>query len=721
MKTKHKMLLLIPLVITSIYMNKNTVFALSSGDQQTSTNKVLNSISTSVRATDSNSFSVNVKINKKDVSTKMTTSSSGGSSVEPCYLWNSIGSVDEISTQLFYNNIANQSDADIIKNDDAERKKQQYLDVVKNLENSDMSDAEKAAMIEEIYSKQEYFGLSDAYETQHIAGIKGDTEYMWKYFKYNSGSMTEEEMEDFKQQKGYMMVQNPKAEFGENARCGSALADGSGIMFVTQKPIAGDLTSGGINSIVKNTQNNSAIQLKLTGDGGTYKAEIVYDGAKASDPNTLGMVPYKVDKIVYIWSVRFPDSEEPLSLTVPAAEVGKKIDLPPQKTTFSSKITGELNNTNLASELMAAFSTAHAGDGSNATGSSYFLEPNHRFLQDSSRAEVVAALKAEKDSVASLMSKTNDGYVFEPVAINVKNGAQLMNVSNGSITFNDIAASHDTFTLPKTMEGKYVVTVYAVVNGEYRIAVDPDGEEYSTFTYPLGFVSGVETELTSQCGQLSSKFGDFANIETNIGSNDIRKLEDEVCKEVKWVGPKAVAKISPTDDGKVTLDGSKSTGTKKITTTYDFKAQTQTECVEYNDKKDPSKCTKSITFYTGNATQNKVAETVETYPIKTYTWSKNYRVYNDTLDQYEIELKNDSSTSAIRNDGLLHKGNTFACLLVTTTAPQANTDGNGNGRIPSGVTTYEKMEYVNQIDSEKIASCDTIRVEDEDNRIKENW
>jgi hypothetical protein len=739
MVSKYKLILLLPFILTSCYLFGNVTYADDTGGfktnvQMNDTTNVVNHTDTIVRQTNSNSIVFNVQINKVDVPISNVASTSI-SSQEPCYLWSSAGSTADVAEQLFLNNVANQAGATIdeLNKEMINQKIAQYKDVVASFENGDKTDEEKAAMITEVYSNAEHFTLSSNDESQHIANIKGDTEYMWKFFKYHAGSMNDEEKEEFKAQRNYMMMPNPKAydDFGANKRCGPLLADGTGFMFVAQKPIAGDYSDGAIKSVVKNTENSSIVKINIRETGErTYRADISYNGAKISNPNTIGMAPYNIKSITYVWGLRVPSTLEPLSKTTIASEIGIQPQ-PPTKNdlTFEGVVNGKLATTNLATQLKIAFSDSHVGDGSTQSGNTiYHLNADRKFLDDETRADMIASLKAEKDTVALLKNKISDSYVFEPVRTKNKTGGNYMKVDekNNSMTFNDLDALHDTYTIPQGVEGKYNLVVYAIINGEYMLYDDPEGSTTSTFTYPLGFVSASETILTNQCGQLNAEFVDFSGDKVTDSLEAVNKLQDQVCEDVSWVGPKAIAKISTDANGKVELDGSKSTGTLEIITKYDFTAETKTECTDWDDK---NNCVLYEEFYTGTAKRNKIKETTIEHPIVSYTWSKNYRVYNKTLDEYEIELKNESSKAATRSDAILHKGNTFACLLVQTNAPRDNVDGNSNGKLRKdgqdasiiGFDAYSKMDKIKQIQEQKIASCDYILTNDESNLIKENW
>lgn len=486
-------------------------------------------------------------------------------------------------------------------------------------------------------------------------------------------------------------------------------------------------SDGGISSIVKNTENTSIVKINLKETGErTYRAEISYDGAKNSNPNTIGMAPFNIKSVTYVWGLRVPSELEPLSKTVRASENGIALQ-PPTKNdlTFEGEVKGKLASTNLATQLKVAFSGTHASDGSTQSGNTiYYLNPSMKFLDDDTRAETIASLKAEKDTIALLKSRISDGNVFEAVRTISKSGGNFMKVDekNNSITFNELDAMYDTYTIPQGIEGKDNLVVYAIINGEYMLYDDPDGSDISTFTYPLGFVSASESLLTNRCGQLNAEFNDFSGDKVTDSQEAVNKLQDQVCEDITCIGPKAIANISTTKDGKLELDGSNSTGTFKVIKTYDYTAKTRTECTQWDEK---NKCTLYEDFYTGTAKQNKLSENETEFPIVSYTWSKNYRVYNKTLEEYEIDLQNDSSKAATRSDATLHKGNTFACLLVQTNAPTANTDGNSNGKLRKdgqdasivGFDTYSKMDKIKQIKEQKIASCDYIKTNDANNMI----
>ena len=531
------------------------------------------------------------------------------------------------------------------------------------------------------------FGFGDASFRMNITNILGDSSWLKDAISYVNGSLSEEEFSEFQSGNAYLIYPNPNAEWGVDEYCG--IQPVGATVFITNKHIAGEP----LDADIFHSALNSSVSIQLNQiDDYRYKADVHL--------NTQGLAPLRINNITWVWTLRVPDNDNPLSNTQTLMEAGKSYEQPASVkrfTTFNLNVGGNLGNqsvNDIQNEFCEAFNKAHNNPDSSCENGTVIISPSYNLYQS----------ETEKKIEALMGTDTGKEFIGEHdvKAMNIAKVAQNTNTS-------------DTFDLSSYLDGsggKYVLAVSAIVNGEYEFNT---GNGYLTMDIPIGFVSAASGDTQFSCSQIMSELDRLKNKDLTEGDNFklFSQFGNATCEQVEWKGPEAVAMVNSMPNNQVELDGTYSTGTTKITTTYVFNGNIQDK--EECELIDGEEVCETKTYFTGY--NYDTVETTEHFPIEYYIWEEKGRVINTQTGQYEIEL-----SSEVFKDpkiiGKLNNGTTFACLRVQTTAPQANMSTN---RYPKDRDTYTKLKGIDEIKSKNIAHCDYIRSIEADRIIHENW
>jgi hypothetical protein len=534
----------------------------------------------------------------------------------------------------------------------------------------------------------------------------------------NDGATVADNLHDGR---AFLIVPNENAikDFTSNGRCGDYPGANTASVYITSKVLVGEETVD-TKPIDNITHGKINVDLKLDPADGQYKATIQFP----NDTNQVDSKNYKPDKaldVVYIWSVRLPDKSSPLTKTDTIFNViGNKLyedkDVETKSSIFKFTEKGSPVGFNL-SEFTDSIKSSYnsvSKNGSIFSNNSFIKSLSDNFYEDKTKLSIKNYLSNEPEIFNSLDSRATSQ--FQIAYVERKNSSS----TNPYESSFDLAKAFGS--LPS---GKIVVTVSAMVNGEYTLPIGMDPSQYITFNYPLGFVSAIDSSFTSQCSSIEAEIASEANQAVNTDQANIQKIEQKQCKEDKWIKPYAKAKIKSLPNGKVELNGNGSNGAEKTTSIFKYKAKIESRCIEF--AVDGITCNKKQDFYTGVADKITIAEDKTNYPITSYVWGKQYRVFNIAANKYEIDLNKDDSTNAIRSDGDLYSGNTFACLVVTTNAPSPyNSAGGGitskntDGIIKSSGVEGDKVLIFDQYKTSKPDSCDYI-LDDKNTSVSENW
>lgn len=681
----------------------------------------------------------------------------GGTSEPPCFVWSHGGTGYDLATTTLFNQASQEylqglqfngwdiSESAISLDD----MKEQYSSIYEKLESGELTleDAESLIKFENFGVGKEIEGVESlgydyelTWNTGHgpsyvgtyrykVTDVHGTTQFTEYFLRYMSGD--DSARADLDKMDLYYIIPNPELVnnpdyFGPGSKCG-LYVPGEFQAFVTgipTIPVTTEGKEGRYSEWVVDLAVNSKMQVELEQiDENTYKANVTF-GENATTVSGNAILPKHIEKVTYLWGLRVPSEDEPLTKTVKPSTRGMSVKSQSeieQSLRYPYEFSGTssvVNSGSMAAALGSAFSTY----GGSLNGGTYIKDTSHLF-QDSTRKYLEGVTNT---SFAGLNG-------VDIIHIDSKSAAgRNFFISEGSSfipqysSFSDVLTS--TLTIPANWEGNYIVTVSVIVHGKYVIPEHENGQGFS-FTYPLGFASDAKQQLSSSCAELQSKFLAYAGVDYPDSTvEDI--LENEQCEIIEWVAPKAIANYNILNSrGEVELDGSQSTGTYKHTHTYRFEANTKTvSCGE--------DCEKVV--YDGTANRVTAADVKTQYfPIVNYTWSKKYRVFMPDGDgltgkeyNYELDLsKGKISSASSTTRALMHKGATFACLTIKTSAPKYNSAGggpnplaindrSGNPALTHIFDSYDKALYFDAVKS--YPSCVFIDTNEEDYRIHEN-
>lgn len=526
-----------------------------------------------------------------------------------------------------------------------------------------------------------------------VSKISGDEGWLASTFSYINGDLEDEELEEFRSGSAYMTYPNSDADWGKGSYCGIKPVGVS--VYITTKHVVGDPIT---DDIIKSALYSSVdVQLNKVGEY-QYKADVSL--------NSSGYPPLRAKDITWVWTLRVPDEDNPISGTKTLQEANKSFKNPSSvqnMTTFNINVsgnTGKQSAGEVKSEFCKGFNEVHTAQGSSCSSGKAVVSISHDLYSNQTDKQIKA-----------LMGKATDKSAIGG------NDASVMNIAKVSKNSN----MSDTFDLSSYMDsngGKYIVAVSVIVNGEYEFNT---GDGYLKINMPLGFVSAVAGDTQFSCSQIMNEFENMKGKDlTDMNTFKMfTKFSGSTCQEVSWQGPTAIADIESTPNNQVILNGSRSTGTTKITKTYVFdgKYKEEKECKMVDvDGEQEERC--EIKTY-ADGFDYQVTETTKYFPIETYMWEKEGRVYDKQAGRYEIELPSESFKEP-KIYGDLNNGTTYACLRVITTAPSHNAS---SGTYPNKQyrDTYGKLKGINQIKDEGWLHCDYIRSVENDRVIHENW
>lgn len=510
----------------------------------------------------------------------------------------------------------------------------------------------------------------------------------------------------------YIIAQNPKAlnEFTPTGRCGLPKAKNEASLYFSSKPIQGDTEMEGTLSqaVAEGIVN---VNLKETGDG-SYTANLVFGSKNFDSP---GIAPDSINNIVWVWTVRVPDKNDPLLKTTTLSPEASH----PSELSFPFKSNGGTSNMNMnkfKERLGVAF--WHLDTTGTFNGSAFTKKTKNVLFQEDTRDYLKAMLRSEP----TVASQVNENPNIFSVAKFEK---------NKSLT--------STYTIPaniRALNGKVLVNVSVIVDGNYSVETDLNGG-ITTFNFPLGYSSGTKTKQFSSCSalatQVTSLIWQDINKMTPQQQRDAQNLLNGTCEVEEWKDGAAIAKVDAVD-GKLgaKLDGTASYPPKSRKITYKYNLETETiKCaIDPNtNKKIYPNCEDQLVY------KNLTKETINTTPWKTYTiigyyWIDKHRIKIDNSSKFEIDFEGKSYNSS--NSVMfakLNKGNTYACLGITTSAGKSYGAFNSILGV-SGKTTYQKTDKnfgkngkspLEIVDSGTYQYCDAIITEEKDRRVIENW
>lgn len=563
----------------------------------------------------------------------------------------------------------------------------------------------------------------------NISKVSGNVDLLREYYTYRNGSIEDANFDILETTSVYYVLPNPVAykEFDINgteseSRCGKYPGANTATMFITGKHVAGTKVDQGTVKNIANSQLSVKVK-EIEGSKGIFEAQAVY--------NDKNITPEELEKATFVWMVRVPDEKEP----------DVKTSHPSDHSVYKNKVISDSDNSisnlsyplnyesnsdiNPKSEIIEMIKKSFDDNNIKAiNGDKYTIDFNNiKFESENAREKLKIALDNEPQTI-SLIENGSITDAFGVVKVSTPKNVKL---DNGTIT--------DTIDLSSELgaltNGKYVVSVAVVVHGTYDFKIDPfDPNKYVKFNYPLGYVADVAVNYSGSCATLQSSFSTLAGKEVGTVDALVSALEQKLCKEEVWSDPIGRAKLTTLEDGKVQLNASGSKGAIQKEKTFKYIAKTQTKCVGPVSKFGGC-ATKD--FYTGATDKIQVGKEVTTkYPIVKYTWSKDYRVYNEFIKKYELELeKSDTTNNSIRTDGRVYKNNTFACVVVETTAPSPHKFSSvptkykniriGTSATNDGVAKKDKaVEEIKSAGSGK-SPCDVILLDEASTRVIENW
>jgi hypothetical protein len=640
-----------------------------------------------------NYFKISVNVNEKVVTNAR---GAKGPNQAPCYLWYKYGDAGLLSTVLTSQdrekwgeqeatNIYNQ-----MNTDDPQLKK----DIFKYLRaDKDASD----------YSLTLSDGSLKRYNVSSITG----SSFAEKHISKSSSSASMDDVKALWDMNAYAVVPNPNAlnDFDNGGRCGAYPGDTMS-MIVVDKPVAGKIEPKDVQNFVKSTESNMKVQLTQVSDN-QFQANLNFGNDQTNSP-------YKINSITYIWSLRVPSTDNPLSITQSLEQKGMSYKEPTSveqnNLNFNYRSAGVVPGIDLVSILKDAFGES---EGSYFNGNTYHKSLSDKFFEEKTVTDTLTKVMGKETDVLRNLGSNNYVSEFNIVKVDTISG-------NGTAfqAFNDKGLNTATFDIPSNDKGKYVVGVSVIVDGEYKLPTSEDPKDDFTFNYVTGYASDATTVFSSECAQLESDFGQLTNREIPEGQPDATKLEDQMCQKVEWVDPIAKATLSTTNNGKVVLDANGSTGTKKIEKRFKYTANTKQIPKPTVGCPD---CT--VTVYDGTAKEVTVNEQVIVYPIIQYTWADRDRVYNPSRLMYEIDLNPVSSGDVRRTDGVLNNSNTFACVHILTSAKEHNKDLQSTPADENGgqITNVDKDKYVEKVKNKNYLNCDGIFSNTEQRTVIENW
>jgi hypothetical protein len=514
----------------------------------------------------------------------------------------------------------------------------------------------------------------------------------------------------------YVVLRNPAAdsEFTPTGRCGVApFSNGYADIFYSVKPIKGDPDSEEtIATAVRNSQID--VDLQETGNG-TYTAKVDFGSKDFDEP---GLSPDKIHNIYFMWTVRIPDKNDHLLKTANLSTMAGTADVP-NTLTMPMAISGGpsyFDKGIFAQRLGVSFRNLDSG--SSASGSSYNKITKSNLFEDHTKKYLKEMLANEPNIAGQVENNASNIFQFAKYQKNT--------------------STTSTYSIPanvRALNGKVLVNVSVIVDAEYSVEIGENGETVK-FRFPLGYVSGAKTKQFSSCSALATEAGKLINKDFNAMTPEEQKnalnIEGGTCEIEEWVEGAAIAKISALGNGDAMLDGTASYPPKSRKITYAYDLNTKDVMCEKDDKGnlvDPECKDKKVY----NSMNQKVVSTTpwKIYTITGYYWMDKYRVKIDNSSDYEIDFKGKpySSPNSVMY-AKLNKGNTYACLGITTSAGKGYGAMGGNISGVSNKTTYQKTDTnfgkggkspLQIVDSGSYAYCDAIITEEQDRRIIENW
>lgn len=601
-------------------------------------------------------------------------SGSGGTKLENCFVWRDVGNATQVR---------NSWDA-VFMNMDNRGTEHQMIDVV-----------------------IEAMQLSVNGRTYVFPVIQGEAQ-LPRHTDLIDGKLTIEEQDRMDTVRVYAIIPNLniREEFLPNGRCGHQDVY-QGTLIFTEKHIADDDSPQSYERIAQSVANGD-VSLKMEEtSSGTYKATIEY--------GSFGAQPSSINNIYYVWTVRVPDKNDPLVKTVRLNTLTSPSNLP-NTINIPFKSSGNTNGFDanlLKQRLNVAFNNLDGN--SNLNGNTYVKNAKATLY----RPTTVQRLKGVLNAEPSVANAINGDYTEE------------FQIGKYEITKNLTS----TYSLPSSVQnlnGKAIVTVSAIVDGNYTVATG-NGGTY-TFSFPLGYVSTMDTQFASDCAVLADEvaklLGKDFNEMTLQEQQQAQSLVNSECEIEEWEDGAAIARVSATQTGEAQLDGSLSRPPRSRTIMYTYNLDQQTitcEVDENGDKIDPN-CETKIIY--NNLQEQKLYESPwETYSITGYYWYPRHRVKQESSNKYEIHFdgKPHFGPNAVQY-ATLYRANTYACLGITTSAGRSYGAMNTNISGVSNISTHQKTDInfgrnnMNPLHyATSLNYCDSIIVDEQNRRIIENW